>query len=113
VLNYHHHHFPYSCAFALEKFSLYSSCERNHLDVPFFQAYRGLKPCTSLLENVSLRAPARSVRDFLKFSVCPSNKHCPSARCAYSANVLDKDLDIFAIGAIYLNHILQFSAYNC
>jgi hypothetical protein len=37
---------------------------------------------------------------------CPSNKHCPSARCAYAANVVGKDLDIFAVGAVSLYHIL-------
>jgi hypothetical protein len=26
--------------------------------------------------------------------VCPSNKHCPSARCAYAASAVGKDLDI-------------------
>jgi hypothetical protein len=36
---------------------------------------------------------------------CPSNKHCPSARCAYAANAVGKDLDIFALGTISLNHI--------
>jgi hypothetical protein len=30
---------------------------------------------------------------------------CPSARCAYAANEVGKDLDIFAIGAVSLNHI--------
>jgi hypothetical protein len=39
------------------------------------------------------------------FGVCPSSKHCPSARCAYAANAVGKDLDIFAIGAVSLNHI--------
>jgi hypothetical protein len=68
----------------------------------FVQAYRGLKSCTSLLENVSLRVPTRHVRDFTTFSVCPSNKHCPSARCAYYAKVAGKDLEIFAVGAVYL-----------
>jgi hypothetical protein len=67
---------------------------------------RGLKSCTSLLENVSLRVPTRHVRDFSKFSVCPSNKHCPSARCSYAANVVGKDLDIFAVGAVSLYNIL-------
>jgi hypothetical protein len=41
----------------------------------YFQDYLRLKSCTSLLENVSLRVPTRSVRDFLTFSVCPSNEH--------------------------------------
>jgi hypothetical protein len=40
------------------------------------------------------------------FSVCPSNKHYPSARCAYAANVVGKDLDIFAVGAVSLYYIL-------
>jgi hypothetical protein len=47
-----------------------------------------------------------SVRDLSAFGVCPSNKHCPCARCAYAANVVGKDVDIFAIGAVSLNHIL-------
>jgi hypothetical protein len=42
---------------------------------------------------------------YLLFGVCPSNKHCPSARCACAANAVCKDLDIFAIGAISLSHI--------
>jgi hypothetical protein len=46
------------------------------------------------LENVSLRVPTRNIRNFLKFSFCPSNKHCPFARCACAANVAGKDIDI-------------------
>jgi hypothetical protein len=69
------------------------------------QAYRGLKSCTSLLENVSLRVPPDNLRDFSLFDICPSNKHCPSARCAYADNAVGKDLDIFAIGAVSLNNI--------
>jgi hypothetical protein len=72
----------------------------------FVQAYRGLKSCTVLLENISLRVPTRNVRVFSTVSVCPSNKHCPSARCAYAPKMVGKDLDIFAIGAVSLNHIL-------
>jgi hypothetical protein len=45
------------------------------------------------------------IRDFSLFGVRPSNKHCPSARCAYAVNAVGKDLDIFAIGAFSLNHI--------
>jgi hypothetical protein len=41
----------------------------------------------------------------LLFGVCPSNKHCLSARCAYAANAVGKDLHIFAIEAVSLNHI--------
>jgi hypothetical protein len=40
----------------------------------------------------------------------PLKKHCPSAQCAYAANVMGKDLDIFALGAISLNYIY---APNC
>jgi hypothetical protein len=68
--------------------------------------YRGLKSGTSLLENVSFRVPTRHVRDFSKLSACHSNKHCPSAPCAYAANVVGKHLDIFAVGAVSLYHIL-------
>jgi hypothetical protein len=73
----------------------------------FFQVYRGLKSCTSLLENVSLRVPPGNLRDFSLFGVRPSNKYCPSARCAYAANAVGKDLDIFAIGDFSLNHIYR------
>jgi hypothetical protein len=31
-------------------------------------------------------------------------KNCP-ARCAYAANAVGKDLDVFAIGAVSLNHL--------
>jgi hypothetical protein len=58
-----------------------------------------------LLENVSLRVPASRLRDFSLFGVCPSNKHCPSARCAYADKAVGKDLDIFAIGAVSLIHM--------
>jgi hypothetical protein len=57
------------------------------------------------LENVSIRVPPSSLRDFQLFSVCPANKHCPSARCAYAANAVGKDLDIFAARAVSLGHI--------
>jgi hypothetical protein len=73
--------------------------------MPFFiKVYRVLKSCTSLLENVSLRVPPSNLRGFSLFCACPSNKHCPPARCAYVANVVDKDLDIFALGAVSLNY---------
>jgi hypothetical protein len=45
-----------------------------------------------------VRVRTRYVKGFLTFGVCPSNKHCP-ARCAYAANVPNKDLYIFAAGA--------------
>jgi hypothetical protein len=70
----------------------------------FVKVYRGLKSCTSLLENVSLRVPPSNLRDFQLFGVCPSNKHSP-ARCAYPANAVGKDLDMFALGNVSLNHI--------
>jgi hypothetical protein len=43
--------------------------------------------------------------NFPLFGVCPSNKPCPSAQCAYAANAVDKDLDILTIGAVSLNHM--------
>jgi hypothetical protein len=46
------------------------------------------------------------LRGFSLFCACPSNKHCPSARCAYAANVaVGKDLDILALGTVSLNCI--------
>jgi hypothetical protein len=57
------------------------------------------------LENLTLRVPPGNLRDFSLFGVCPSNKHCPSARCAYAANAVGTDLDIFTVEAVSLNHI--------
>jgi hypothetical protein len=54
---------------------------------------------------LSFHVPTRHVRD-LSFSICPSNKHCPSARCTYAANVVGKYPDIFPVGAVSLHHIL-------
>jgi hypothetical protein len=71
----------------------------------FVQVYRGLKSCTTLLENVSFRVPPGNLRDFSLFGVRPSDKHCTCARCAYAINAVGKDLDIFAIGVFSLNHI--------
>jgi hypothetical protein len=74
--------------------------------MPFFffaQVHRGLKSCTFLIKNVSLRVSPNNLREFSLFYACPSNKHCPPARWAYAANVVGKDLDIFALGAVLLN----------
>jgi hypothetical protein len=49
------------------------------------------------------------VNSFLSCCICRSNIHCPSARRAYAANVKGKDLEIFAVGAASLIHILQSS----
>jgi hypothetical protein len=71
-----------------------------------------MKFCNSLLENVSLRVPPGNLREFSLFCACPSNKHCPSARWAYAANVaVGKDLDIFALGAVALNYIYIFPIF--
>jgi hypothetical protein len=97
----------YNYTVALEKLGLHSSRKgRYYLDaLCFVQVYRGHKSCTSLLENVSLLIPPSNLRGFSLFCACPSNKHCPSARCAYAANVVGKNLDIFALGAVSLNCI--------
>jgi hypothetical protein len=100
---------PYTYTDALEKLSLQSLHKRRHLDALFFvQVYRGLKslnPALPFRKKVSLRVHPSNLRDFQLIGVCPSNKHCPSARCAYAANAVGKDLDIFAVGDICLNHI--------
>ncbi|PNF27925.1 hypothetical protein B7P43_G03400 [Cryptotermes secundus] len=76
-------HISYYYAYALEKLSLqYLHKRRHHLDALFLvQVFRGLKSCTSLLENISLRVPPSNLSDFSLFGNCPSNKQCPSARC--------------------------------
>jgi hypothetical protein len=106
VCFYHYFpHVPYIYTDALEKLSLQTLYKRRHLYALFFvHVYRGFKSCASLLENVSLRAPPSNIRYFQFFGVRPSNKHRPSARCAYAANAVGKDLDIFAVGAVSLRH---------
>jgi hypothetical protein len=81
-----------SYTLAVEKLSLHSLRKRrHHLDALFFS---GLSwPALPSWKMLSLRVSTVSVRNFLTFSVCPSNKQCPSARCACAANVVDKDLD--------------------
>jgi hypothetical protein len=57
------------------------------------------------MQLLLLFVPPNNLRDFTLFGVCPSNKHCPSAQCAYAASAVGKYLDIFAIGAVSLNDI--------
>jgi hypothetical protein len=101
------------CPFVLEKLSLHSLCkQRDYIDAIILLLLRSsvaINPALPCFENVSLRVLHSNFTDFSKFSVCPSNKHCPSARCAYAANAVVKYLDIFAIGAVSFNHILQSS----
>jgi hypothetical protein len=59
----------------------------------FIQVYHGLKSCTFLLENFSLHVPPAS-----------GNSQC-SVLCAYAADMVGKDLDIFALGAVSLDYI--------
>jgi hypothetical protein len=92
-------------SFTLEKLNLYSLRKTRPDRCTFFvPVCRGFNPRIFFLEMVNLPVPIRNVRDFSNCSVCPSNKHCP-ARCAYAANAVGKDLDVFAIGAVPLNHI--------
>jgi hypothetical protein len=106
---------PYNYVLASNVLNLPSlSMRRQHIHAPFFiQAYRGLKFCSSLSDIVSLRIALRNVRVFTLCSVCPSNKCCPSARCAYAASAVEKYLDTFADGPVSLDHILRACAWHC
>jgi hypothetical protein len=101
------YHVPYIYTDALEKLNLQNLRKRRQdLDALFLvHVYRGFKSCASLLGNTSLRVPPNSLRDFQLFGVCPSYKHCPSARCAYAAIAVGKDLDVFAVRDVSLRHI--------
>jgi hypothetical protein len=72
----------------------------------YIQVYFGLKFCTSVLEIVGFRVPARYIRDFALFSVCSSCKYCPSARCASAANIVRRDVDIFEVRNVRLKRFL-------
>jgi hypothetical protein len=61
---------------------------------------------TSVLEIVGLRVPPQYIRDFALFNVCSARKSCSSARCASAANVVCRDVDVFASGNILLRHFL-------
>jgi hypothetical protein len=104
----YYYYYYYYYKFALTKLNLPLLCtQRHHLDALFFiQTYRGLKSCLSFLEMVYLHVAPRHVRDFSAFSVFPSNKHCPSSRCANAANVVGKFLDIFTVRTVSL-HLMQ------
>jgi hypothetical protein len=69
------------------------------------RVYLGFKFCP-FLETVGLPFPARYIRDFALFNFRPSYKHCPSARCASSRNVVLRKTDVFSIKNIVLNHML-------
>jgi hypothetical protein len=82
---------------------------RHRLDALFLtQVYFCPKFCPSVLEIVSLRVPARYIRDFTLFCVGSSYeyKNCPSAGCASAANVVCKDAGIFGAKNLLRNHIL-------
>jgi hypothetical protein len=66
-----------------------------------------LNAAPNFWKMLNFRVPTCHIRDFSTFSARPSRKHCPSAQCACAANVVDKDLYVFAVGAVSLNHILQ------
>jgi hypothetical protein len=68
----------------------------DRLDALFLtQVYFGLKFCSSVLEIVGLRVPARYSRDFALFNIFSVCKNCPSARCASAANVVCRNVDVF------------------
>jgi hypothetical protein len=71
------------------------------------QVYFGFKFCPSVLEIVGLRVPARYIRDFALLNFCSPSKNCPSARCASAANVVYEDVDVFGVGNVCINQLLQ------
>jgi hypothetical protein len=80
---------------------------RHRLDALFFiQVDLGSKFCPSVLEIAGLRVPARYIRDFALFNICPSSKNWPSARCASVANVVCRDFDVLGAKTVLLNSIL-------
>jgi hypothetical protein len=99
-------HVPYTYTVALEELGLHFYIKGDFTLILFFlvQIYNGLKSCTSHFENVNLYVPPSTLREFSLFCACP-NKHCLSARCTFAANMIGKDLDIFALGTVYLNCI--------
>jgi hypothetical protein len=94
---------------ALENLSLHSLRKRRHnFDAfSFFQVYRGLKFCPSLLENVSPRVPTR----------CVTNFPCPMFAPQLDILLLLRDpmLPAWCVNTqiyFYSNHFLSNVLYN-
>jgi hypothetical protein len=72
----------------------------------FVQAYRGLKSCTSFLENVSLRVPTRSVRTSQRLAFVPLTNTVLLLGAPMQPTWWGNNRDVFAVGAVSLCHIL-------
>jgi hypothetical protein len=97
-------HVPYSYAFASEKLGLHSLRTRSyHFDAFFFvQSIVALNPALpswKMLVFVFLLAVLGTYQRLVFVPLINS------VQCAYAANPVGKDLDIFAIGAVSLNYI--------
>lgn len=92
----------YCCSIDLEELKL----QIFHTISPWWTlSYLGSKFCPSALEIVGLIIPAWNITCFALFNVC-SCKNCPSPRYASAANVVYRDVHIFGIKNVLLNHIL-------
>jgi hypothetical protein len=78
---------------ALEKLSLQSLRKRrHHLDAMFlFRSIVALNPSLRFWKMLAFVFLPTICGISPLFGVCPSNKQCPSARCACAANVVGKD----------------------
>jgi hypothetical protein len=104
---------PNSYACSLENLSLHSLLKRRHnLDAfSFFQVYRSLKSCPSLVQNISLPVPTRCVRNSSMFSACTSVRHSPFPRCAYASTWCVSTYIYF--NSNHFNHFYLFSKSPC
>jgi hypothetical protein len=57
-------------------------------DLFLIQLYLCSKFCLSMLETLGLQAPTSFIRQMSLFTVCASNKYCPSARYPATSNVV-------------------------
>ena len=102
---------PYNYSCALE---LYSSIpyklEGFTFILIFIHVLSWSKFCPSLINNISLRIPSCSIRNFTQFSV--ARKNCPSSRCTTATNLVCSNMDIFGRPIRSLKEILLSSMFH-
>jgi len=102
---------PYSYTCALE---LYSSIpyklEAFTFILILIRVLSGSKFYPSLINNISLRIPSCSIRNFTQFSI--ARKNYPSARCTTATNLVCSNIDIFRRPIGSLKQILLSSTFR-
>ena len=82
---------------------------RSNFHSLFYSFFSGSGFC-SLINNISLRVPFCSIRNFTQFSI--ARKNCPSARCTTATNLICSNIDMFRRPIRSLKKILPSSTFH-